>query len=417
MNHILCKGGMPLQGSVKIQGSKNAALPILAATLMTEGICHIRNCPKISDVYSMLYLLEKLCCEVKWDLEGVRIDTRNVRKCEPCKDTFSCMRSSICLLGALIGRERDLTIESPGGCVIGERPIDLHLSALEKMGVQFTFEESKIHAVHHGLHGAHITLPFPSVGATENVIMAATLAEGKTILKGAAMEPEVRALCKFLNACGAKIKGAGTDLIEVEGVQNLEAATYEIPSDRIVAGTYLLTLAGCGGNMFLQNAPAKDMKAVLEILRELGVGLELSEKGIFVQADGRVKRIPFVKTMPYPGFPTDLQSLLLTVLTVGEGETILEETVFENRFKVVDELRKMGACIEKIDERKVCIKGVECLRGAGVKALELRGGAALITAGLMAKGQTRIQGVKYIERGYENICRDYKELGARITSG
>lgn len=435
MKQILCKGKVALQGTVRIQGSKNAALPILAATLMTDGKCYIRNCPKISDVYAMLQILESLGCRVKWDRDGVVVDDkeRNSRifdreVCSKACETrhkkrtadspfCSCMRSSICLLGALVGRDKEVILDHPGGCVIGARPIDLHLKALEKMGVNFEIRSDHIRAFHNGISGAKIALPFPSVGTTENVIMAATRASGKTVIEGAANEPEIVTLCEFLNQSGAKICGAGTSTIEIEGVETLRAIEYRIPSDRIVAGTYLLATAGCGGNVFLQQAPASEMESVLKVAEEIGATYEVSENGIYVQSDGNVKSIPVLQTEPYPGFPTDLQSLALTVLTIGNRQTRIEETVFENRFRTVDELRKMGASIEKMDEKNVLVKGVNRLYGSSVEACELRGGAALVVAGLLAGGITRLRGVEFIERGYENICRDFKELGARITSG
>ena len=435
MKQILCKGKVALQGTVRIQGSKNAALPVLAATLMTDGKCYIRNCPKISDVYAMLQMLESLGCKVKWDQDGVVIDNQrpNCRKidtkaCPQACETrhkksmsdnafCSCMRSSICLLGALIGGEKEVILDHPGGCVIGARPIDLHLNALKKMGIDFEIKQDHIRAFHQGIYGSKIVLPFPSVGATENVIMAAARAAGITVVQGAAKEPEIVTLCEFLNQCGAKIRGAGTSAIEIEGVDKLGAIEYRVPADRIVAGTYLLATAGCGGNVFLQHAPALEMESVLKVAGEIGACYEVSENGIYVQSDGCVKSIPTIKTKPYPGFPTDLQSIALAVLTIGDRQTRIEETVFENRFRVVDELRKMGASIEKKDEKNVLVNGVNRLYGSSVEACELRGGAALVVAGLLAGGITRLRGVEFIERGYVNICRDFKELGARITSG
>lgn len=409
-------GKVALQGKVKIQGSKNAALPILAATLLVEDISVIRNCPRITDVYAMLSLLDNLGCIVSRQGDGVVVDASKVRRDSMSPEAVRGMRSSLCLLGALLGRCGEVVMEHPGGCVIGERPIDMHISALEQMGATFTMKDGKLKAVADSLHGAKIHLSKPSVGVTENVILAAVLAEGNTILTGAAREPEVQALCSYLQQCGARMEGVGTQQIEIWGGSRLSGTDYTIIPDRIVAGTYLLACIGTGGTVLLEHAPVADMDAVLQLSKQMGGTLYTSEEGLFVQGPEQPKAVGKICTECYPGFPTDLQSVALAVETISDGETIIEETIFENRFRVVEELQKMGAEIQTLDQRRVLVRGVQALRGTELKARELRGGASLVTAGLMATGKTRISGCSYIYRGYESICRDFKELGARIIS-
>lgn len=416
MDSIHIWGGVALQGEVCIQGSKNATLPILAATLLTGECSYIRNCPKISDVYAMVSLLQGLGCTVNWQEDGIKVDSSGVRCGEMRSEAVKGMRSSLCLLGAMLGRCREVVMEHPGGCVIGSRPIDLHVEALERMGVEFREESGLLKAVSDGLHGAEIRLVKPSVGATENIVLAGVMAEGDTILLGAAREPEITALCRYLVGCGACIEGVGTERLVIRGGRTLHGTDFEVPADRIVAGTYLFACVGTGGSIFLEKAPCDEMGTVIELAQRMGGNLCLSENGIYVQGPERPKCVNMIETAPYPGFPTDLQSVALAVGTIGDGETIVSETIFENRFRVVDELRKMGADIERIDEKTVLVRGVPALRGAETEAKELRGGAALAVAGLMAQGRTGISGCLYIYRGYENICKDLRELGARIIS-
>ena len=415
MDSIRIQGGIALQGKVRIQGSKNASLPVLAATLLTGEGSFIRNCPRIADVHSMASLLKSLGCSIYWQETGIFVDSSHVRKGEMPREAVTGMRSSLCLLGALLGRCGEVNMEYPGGCVIGERPIDLHLSALEQMGVVFSEERGYLRAVAEGLHGACIDLPFPSVGATENIILAGVAAEGETVLKGAAREPEILALCRYLRCCGACIEGAGSSRIVIRGGRRLCGTEFRVPADRIVAGTYLLGCIGVGGSVFLEQAPAGEMEAVLLAAEEMGGRVCISREGIYVQAPARPLPVKLV-TSPYPGFPTDLQSIVLAVAAKGSGYTGIEETIFENRFRILRDLEKMGACIEQTDSRRVTVRGVESLQGAKVEARELRGGAALVVAGLMAEGETLVGGCPYIYRGYENICRDFRELGARVTS-
>ncbi len=415
MDSIRIQGGMALQGKVRVQGSKNAALPILAATLLVGEESFIGNCPRITDVYSMVSLLKSLGCSVHWQETGIAVDSSQVRRGQMPRDAVRGMRSSLCLLGALIGRCSEVVMEHPGGCVIGERPIDLHLSALGQMGVVFVEEEGSIRAFSDRLHGASISLPFPSVGATENIVLAGVMAEGDTVLEGAALEPEVSTLCRFLEQCGAWIEGIGSDRLVVHGGRRLYGTQFTVPADRIVAGTYLLACIGTGGSVLLEQAPQEEMQSVLETAARMGGRVCTSREGIYVQAPDRPAAIDLV-TAPYPGFPTDLQSVVLAVETKGRGASHIRETIFENRFRIVQELGKMGASVEMDSPRSATVKGVEKLRGAALVAKELRGGAALVAAGLMAEGETLVEGCAYIYRGYENIGRDFRELGARVAS-
>lgn len=415
MDSIRIQGGIALQGKVRIQGSKNASLPVLAATLLVREGSLIRNCPRIADVHSMISLLRSLGCSVHWQKTGIFVDSAKVTKGEMPREAVTGMRSSLCLLGALIGRCGEVTMEYPGGCVIGERPIDLHLSALRQMGVEFMEKEGQLRASADALHGACICLPFPSVGATENIILAGVAAEGEIVLEGAAREPEIQTLCRYLSCCGACIEGAGSSRIVIRGGRRLQGTKFWVPSDRIVAGTYLLGCIGVGGEIFLEQAPAEEMEAVLLTAEEMGGRVCRSREGIYVQAPERPLPVKLI-TAPYPGFPTDLQSVVLAAAARGRGCTGIEETIFENRFRIVGELKKMGACIEQTDSSHVKVWGVKALQGARVQARELRGGAALVVAGLMAEGESFVGGCPYIYRGYENICRDFRELGARVTS-
>lgn len=416
MDSIHIHGGIALQGQVRIQGSKNAALPVLAATLLTAERSYIRNCPRIADVHAMVSLLRKLGCIVSWREDGLQVDSMQVSLGTMRGEAVKGMRSSLCLLGALLGRCGEAVLEHPGGCVIGERPIDLHLWALEQMGVSFSEEKGMIRGVTEGLHGAHIALPLPSVGATENIILAGVMAEGDTCVTGAAKEPEIAALCRYLQNCGASIEGVGTGRLLIHGGTKLRGVEFMTPPDRIVAGTYLMACIGTGGCVLLEGAPAGEMEAVLKTASRMGASCWVTEEGICVQATGCPRPVERLVTRPYPGFPTDLQSAALAVLAAAEGRSVVEERIFENRFRVAGELNRMGARIEQVDAHMAVVCGAGRLRGAEVEAKELRGGAALVIAGLMAQGETKVTGCPYIYRGYENICKDFRELGARIAS-
>ncbi len=417
MDSISVCGGVRLQGRVRIQGSKNAALPIMAATLLTEGDNYIYNCPKISDVSAMQNLLKSLGCVIRIQSEYVTINSAKVQPDTLHGESVRGMRSSMYMMGALLSRNREVVMEYPGGCVIGARPIDMHLDALKQMGACFEEKDGLIYArVQDGFHGADIEFRKISVGATENVILAAVLADGITVIRGAAREPEVVALCTYLSACGALIEGAGTDCIVIHGVKRLHGVAVTIPADRIVAGTYLFAVLAAGGCVLLEHAPCEQMQAVLEVAEQLGAVCQVFEEGLYVHAGGRLRPLESLCTDVYPGFPTDLQSIFLAAVVRMPGECVIKESIFENRFHIVQPLCEMGADIRVMDSRTIRIRGVERLHGKEIGAAELRGGAALVVAGLAAEGRTTITGGRYIMRGYENICRDLRELGARVIS-
>lgn len=413
MDIIHVQGNGPLSGELKIQGSKNAVLPILAATVLIQGCCYIKNCPRISDVECMCGLLESIGCSVCWESDGISIDASKIKENRLPKEKVVCMRSSIMLLGSLLSRCHEVVLDYPGGCVIGERPVDMHLNLLQNMGAEFVLEQNRIQGQAMELKGTDIWLPFPSVGATENGILAAVLAKGTTTLYNCAKEPEIQQLCFFLNDAGAKIKGMGSNRLIIEGVKELHPVMYEVCADRIVAGTYLFSVAAAGGNVFLRSAPVSDMQSTLSVARSLGCCIQTDKNGIEVFKTGRPNAVYKVKTAVYPGFPTDLQSALMAVLTISNGETILEETIFSDRFHIAKELVRMGADI-RLDGKHALIKGKDNLYGASVMAQDLRGGAALILAGICAKGRTLVCNSHFIERGYEDICRDYQLLGAHV---
>lgn len=416
MDSIHIQGGVALRGKVRIQGSKNAALPVLAATLLTKESSCIYNCPKIADVHRMVSLLRSLGLQVHWEENGIRVNTCNVCKGELSADAVKGMRSSLCLLGALIGRCGEVRMEYPGGCMIGKRPIDLHIRSLQKMGVDFREEDGTLYAATSNLHGADIELSFPSVGATENIILAAVMAEGDTKITGAAMEPEVEALCRYLGNCGADIEGIGSNHITICGGRTLYGSDFYVPEDRIVAGTYLFGAIVTGGCVLLEKAPFKQMDAVLELAQRMGAQCDTAEEGIYVQASPKPAAVSKISTAPYPGFPTDLQSMALVAMTRAEGQCLIEEKIFENRFQVVEPLRQMGADIKVLGANGVLVTGVDALYGAQTEAKELRGGAALLLAALAAEGESVVTGCSFIYRGYENICKDLRELGARVAS-
>lgn len=413
MDTIHIFGGKRLCGQTNVQGSKNAALPILAATVLVPGISVIENCPKIADVYSMIKLLQSIGCFVVWEDHTLIIDALHVKENRLPVEHVTKMRSSIMLMGAMLGRTREVMIDYPGGCVIGERPIDMHLEAMRHMGIVFEHDNNKLRAYARQVKGAVIALPFASVGATENVILAAALADGTTILENAAREPEITALCEYLTRAGAHIEGIGTKRLQITGVPALREAYYTIPPDRVVTGTYLLACAGCGGEIELAHARADHLKAVCDVIRQMGGVLECGERAMKMEMPGRPRALPYIETAVYPGFPTDLQSPLMSVLTVAEGVSTIEEVIFENRFRIAKELAAMGAAISVTGQRAV-ITGRPALNGAYVAAEELRGGAALVIAGLMAQGVTDVGNKEFIDRGYEDICRDFRNLGADI---
>lgn len=415
MKQIYIRGGVPLSGQVRIQGSKNAALPILAATLLADGEHEIKNCPRIADVYYMLDLIRSQGAAVRWKGHTLYVDTRQLTPGPFSEKKEGTMRSSIFLLGAMLGRFGEVDLEYPGGCVIGDRPVNWHIKHLNKMGAMFCDSDERIRAKAVRLTGCEHTLPFPSVGVTENLIMAAVLAEGTTILHGAATEPEIVALCIFLNSAGAQITGAGQREVVIRGVQALHEGRIQLCGDRIVAGTYALACMMTGGGVLLQDAPVSQMTRLIPTLHAMGGHTMISPQGLYLHRGEALSTVPYTVTEVYPGFPTDLQSPLMAALCVAKGESVIEERIFGNRFRIAPQLRKMGADIYT-ENRYAYIRGVEKLHGACVTAEELRGGAALVLAGLGAGGETYVENCGHIYRGYENICRDLSELGARIYS-
>lgn len=413
MKQIFIRGGVPLNGQVRIQGSKNAALPILAATLLAKGEHEIKNCPKIADVYYMLELLKSQGAVTSWKGRNVYVDTRHLTAGPLEEKKEGTMRSSIFLLGAMLGRFGEVNMEYPGGCVIGDRPVDWHITHLNKMGVIFCDSSERIVAKTVGLKGCEHFLPFPSVGVTENLIMAGAMAEGVTVIHGAAREPEIAVLCDFLVSAGAKIHGAGKSVISIEGVSELHDASIELPGDRIVAGTYALACMITGGGVLLEGAPTLHMTRLIPMLHAMGGDTLVMDEGLYLHRKHDLCAVPFTITEVYPGFPTDLQSPLMAAMCTAKGESAIEERIFGNRFRIVPQLRKMGADIY-VNGQTAYIRGVERLHGSSLCAEELRGGAALVLAGLGAGGETYIENCGHIYRGYENICRDLSELGARI---
>lgn len=412
-NKLYIKGPQRMYGELLVQGSKNAALPILAATVLGKGIFIIHHCPQISDVKHMLELLEDAGCRIHWEGHMLIVDTRDL-----CNYRVSCngagkMRSTVTLLGSILGRMHQVEIPYPGGCTIGKRPIDMHLKGLEQLGAVFEHQEHTLSGKAQVLHGAQIYLDFPSVGATENVLLAAVLADGTTVLHGAAMEPEIVELASFLRKMGADIKGDGTPVITVRGVSKLHAAEYIIPSDRIVAGTYLFgAVMGCG-EVRLLHVPVTHLGNLPKLLEQLGAVVKAEDDWIYVRMERQCRPVPYMVTAPFPGFPTDLQSALVAALSTASGTSFIEEKIFEARFQIVEELRKMGASVVNEDSFAL-IDGNAKLQGAHVEAKELRGGAALIMAALAAEGETCISGMEYVCRGYEDINSDLKKLGIMI---
>lgn len=418
MELIEIEGGKPLNGEVLVQGSKNAVLPILAACLLASGIAVIRKCPHISDVRHMIEIIRQLGCGVWWEKNDLFIDTTlcNTWKiqCEEAKT----MRSSVTFLGSLLGRFQKVEVPYPGGCVIGKRPVDYHIQGLQKLNVVFEESDKTLIARTEGLKGDTITLPYPSVGATQNLMLAAVLAEGTTRIYGCASEPEVMELSNYLVNMGANIRWIADNAVLIEGVKKLHSIEYTVMPDRIVAGTYLAAAVATRGKIMLRNTPWKHLEVLLKLLIRLGVRYRIIENDLLLDASGASKGIDYVKTMPYPGFPTDLQPQLAAVLAVSDSGGVIEETVFESRFAVMEQLNCMGADIE-IQDKKILVHPVSKLYGAQVKAVDLRGGAALVVAGLAAEGRTVISGIQFLERGYEDIVRDCSMLGAqmyRITS-
>lgn len=410
---IVVEKSPPLKGNVRVNGAKNSALPILAASLLgTEDII-LEDVPKLKDVEIMCEVLTSLGAEVEILDKGIiKINSKNVKNHVTRYDLMNKMRASLLVMGPLLTRLGKTVNSMPGGCAIGTRPIDLHLKGFKALGATVDTEHGNISAYADKLVGDKIYLDFPSVGATENIMMAASMAEGETIIDNAAMEPEITDLQNFLNKLGADIKGAGTSTIKIKGVKKLGGATHQIIPDRIEAGTFLVAAAITGGDVVVDNIITSHIKPVIAKLKEAGVDVIENGDSVRVKGNGKLNPID-IKTLPYPGFPTDMQAQFMAMMTIGKGTSMVIETVFENRFMHVDELKRMGADI-KIDGKSAIIRGVKNLTGAPVKASDLRAGAALVLAGLVADGVTEIGNVYHIDRGYDGIEERFAKLGARI---
>jgi len=413
---FIIENSPPLKGSVKISGSKNAVLPILAASLLTEGKCIIRDVPNQSDVVTMQNLLVRLGANMQWDKKAGTIITSASGKLrtEAEYDLVSKMRASFLVMGPLLARLGEVNVPLPGGCAIGARPVDLHLKGLSALGAEVIQEHGNVRARARKLKGARVYLDFPSVGATENIMMAAVLADGVTILENCAVEPEIVDLANFLNSAGAEIRGAGTDTIKITGVKSLSETDHTIIPDRIEAGTFMVAAGITKGDITVTNVVADHLKPLIAKLKEVNLNVTETESGLRVSYDeGKQIVATDVKTLPYPGFPTDVQAQFMSLLILAEGTSIVTETVFENRFMHVGELKRMGADI-KIESRSAIIEGVSKLTGAQVKATDLRAGAALVLAALTASGTTELSDIHHIDRGYCEMAEKLKQLGANI---
>ncbi len=413
VSKYLINGGKKLKGELEISGAKNAVLPILAASVINGGECIINGYPKLRDVDIMIKILTSIGCTVEKNERSIIVNSKNIFTHEIDESLVREMRSSIFLMGPMLARFGKIKISYPGGCEIGHRPIDLHLKGLKEMGVNITEAHGFLECEVEDLRGAEIHLDYPSVGATENIMLSAVLAKGKTIIRNPAKEPEIVDLQNFLNGMGAKISGAGTGTIEVDGVDSLTNVEHRIMPDRIVAGTILVAAAITKSEITVTNVVSDHILSILSKLKEVGCIILEKENELRIIPPSVLKPVDIIRTLPYPGFPTDMQPQIVSVLTLCEGTSIVTETVFENRFKHTEELMRMGAKI-KVDGRVAVIKGVDQLTGAKVSAKDLRGGAALVLAGLAAEGTTIVENIKHIERGYDNFDLMLQKLGADI---
>lgn len=411
MSRLVIQGGVPLHGEVRISGAKNAALPILSAALLTADTLHVRNMPGLNDVDTMLGLLKQMGVKVLRD-EGVALTAANVGNLVAPYEMVKTMRASILALGPLVARFGEARVSLPGGCAIGSRPVDLHIKGLQAMGAEITIEAGYIHAQAKRLKGARILMDTVTVTGTENLMMAAALAEGETVLENAAREPEVADLGECLIAMGARIRGHGTDLIAVQGVDKLHGADYAVMPDRIETGTFLVAVTAACGDVRLTGVRTDILDAVLDKLREAGARIALSGSTIDLKMDARPRSVG-LRTAPYPAFPTDMQAQFIALNAIAEGTAVIVETIFENRFMHVQELVRLGASIE-IEGNAAIVHGVPKLAGAGVMATDLRASASLVIAGLVAEGETTIDRIYHLDRGYEHIEKKLSQLGARI---
>ncbi len=413
MQKLVIEGGNRLSGELNIQGAKNSALPLLAACILADGETMLHNCPRLSDVYAACRILGSLGCECKADVNDITVKALSPCGCCVPDELMREMRSSIVFLGAVLGRVGECSLSFPGGCELGPRPIDMHLAALRKMGAEITERYGLLHCVcKSGLRGADINLGFPSVGATENVMLAAVRARGVTRILNAAREPEITDLAQFLKCCGARITGEGSGAVTVEGVEKLHGCEYSVMPDRIAAATMMSAAAVTGGELELIGARASDLGAVIPVFEEMGCRIYTYSDRLYISRRGQLSAVSLIRTMPYPGFPTDAQAPVMAALATACGTSMIVENIFENRYRHVDELARMGASI-KAEGKVAVIDGVPRLYGAKVRAMDLRGGAALAVAALGAEGITEISDIKYIDRGYESLESQLRALGAK----
>lgn len=414
MGEILIEGGVKLSGKVRLQGAKNSVLPISAGTVLCEKESVIHNCPAIADVDTSVKILENIGCVCQRREGTLTVNSDGISSFEIPDGLMREMRSSVVFLGALIGRTGRARISSPGGCELGPRPIDLHIDALKKMGVTVKEEHGFLDCcAENGLHGAEIHLQFPSVGATENILLAAATASGETVIHNAAKEPEISDLADFLNRAGARIYGSGSDTVHIYGVPRLHGTEHPIIPDRIVAATYLACAAVTGGEILLENVMPPHMTSLFWFFKECGCELEVKGKTVRLKAPRRLSAVPSVRSHVYPGFPTDAGPIAVAVLTTAKGTSVFAESIFENRFRYIDELKRFGADI-KTEGKVAVIEGVQTLSGADCNCTDLRGGAALAVAALKAEGRTRLTDIYHIERGYEDFSAMLSSLGAKI---
>ena len=409
-------GGKPLNGTVTISGAKNAAVAILPAALLVDGICHIENVPDISDVRLLLHIVSGMGAEIRrLSPTTLEIDSRHVRCVTAPEDLVRKIRASYYLIGAMLGRFGHAAVALPGGCNFGVRPIDQHIKGFEALGASVEVESGMViaDAVDHCLKGGHVYLDIVSVGATMNIMIAAALAQGTTVIENCAKEPHIVDLANFLNAMGANISGAGTDVIKIRGVEKLHGGSYSIIPDQIEAGTYMAAVAACGGNVLVQNVIPKHMDCITAKLREMGLSIAEYDDAIRVEKTRSLKAAK-VKTMPYPGFPTDMQPQIAVCMTLAQGTSIITESIYDTRYRYTAELSRMGAEID-VSGKTAVIEGVEELQGCAVRACDLRAGAAMVIAGLAAQGTTVVEDAHYIERGYERIIEKLTALGANIS--
>lgn len=414
MTEYIINGKNRLTGKLKLQGSKNASLPVLAATLLTRSKCVIHNCPDLSDVRQSLNILTALGCDCTYEDNTAVIDSTNAFGTEINEQLMCAMRSSIIFLGAILSANGKATVSRPGGCELGPRPIDLHLSSLRKMGAEISDYHGKLECeAKNGLVGCEIVLPIASVGATENIILAAALAKGKTVIRNAAKEPEIADLAVFLNGCGANIHGVGGVTVTINGVEKLHGTEFSVQPDRIVASTYLCATAVTGGELTLNGVRPSHLMPVLPYYTAIGCKMKIGENEIKLTSPNKLNSTGTIVTGEYPGFPTDAQPLFVAMSSVSKGTSVFEEKIFNSRYRYIDGLNKLGADISVHDSVAV-VKGVPTLYGANVEATDLRGGAAMIIGGLCAKDKTRITDTGHIARGYENITENLASIGAEI---